>query len=67
MQDSSWALIDGIITLLLGWLIYLQWPPSFAWVIGVGRGGTIISGITSIMLWLAVRKAAAKVSSRLAA
>jgi len=67
MQDSSWVLIDGIITLLSGWLIYLQWPPNLAWVIGIGRGGTIISGITSIMLRLAVRKAAAKVSSRLAA
>jgi uncharacterized membrane protein HdeD (DUF308 family) len=57
---SSWVLIDGIITLLLGLLIYLQWPSSSAWAIGVLVGvSMIISGVTRVMLSLAVRKATA--------
>ena len=34
MKGSSWVLLDGIITLLLGLLIYMQWPTSSAWAIG---------------------------------
>src|SRR5438552_541112 len=34
MQGSSWVLVDGSITLLLGLMIYLQWPFSSAWAIG---------------------------------
>ena len=33
MPGSSWFLIDGIITLLLGLMIYMQWPSSSAWAI----------------------------------
>jgi uncharacterized membrane protein HdeD (DUF308 family) len=59
-QGSSWVLIDGIVTLLLGLMIYLQWPSSSAWAIGTLVGvSMIISGITGVMLSLAVRKAAA--------
>jgi uncharacterized membrane protein HdeD (DUF308 family) len=54
---SSWVLIDGIITLLLGLMIYMQWPSSSAWAIGVLVGvSMIISGVTRVMLSLAVRK-----------
>ena len=60
MQGSSWVLIDGIVTLLLGLLIYLQWPSSSAWAIGTLVGvSLIISGITRVMLSLAVRNATA--------
>lgn len=56
---SSWVLLDGIITLLLGLLIYMQWPSSSVWVIGTLVGiSMIISGVTRVMLSLAVRKAA---------
>jgi uncharacterized membrane protein HdeD (DUF308 family) len=59
-QGSSWVLIDGIVTLLLGLMIYLQWPSSSAWAIGTLVGvSMIISGVTRVMLSLAVRKAAA--------
>jgi len=65
MQGSSWVLIDGIITLLLGLMIYRQWPSSSAWAIGTLVGvSMIISGITRLMLSLAVRKVAGAVSSR---
>jgi len=57
MGGSSWVLIDGIITLLLGLMIYMQWPSSSAWAIGVLVGvSMIISGVTRVMLSLAVRK-----------
>ena len=59
MHGSSWILIDGIVTLVLGLLIYLQWPSSSAWVIGTLVGiSMIISGFTRLMLSFAVRKAA---------
>jgi len=59
MRGSSWVLIDGIVTLLLGLMIYLQWPSSSAWAIGTLVGiSMLISGITRVMLSLAVRRAA---------
>jgi uncharacterized membrane protein HdeD (DUF308 family) len=68
MQGSSWVLIDGVITLLLGLMIYTQWPSSSAWAIGTLVGvSMIISGVTRVMLSLAVRKATGTISSKLAA
>lgn len=64
MQGSSWILGDGIITLLLGLMIYLQWPSSSIWAIGTLVGvSLIISGITRVMLSFAVRKGATAISS----
>ncbi len=61
---SIWVLTDGIITLLLGLLIYMQWPSSSAWAIGTLVGiSMIISGVTRVMMSLAVRKAAQTTSS----
>jgi uncharacterized membrane protein HdeD (DUF308 family) len=60
VQGSSWVLVDGIITLLLGLMIYLRWPSSSVWAIGTLVGvSMIISGVTRVMLSLAVRKAVA--------
>ena len=53
IQGSAWLLIDGIITLLLGLMIYMQWPSSSAWAIGTLVGvSMIISGVTCVMLSL---------------
>jgi uncharacterized membrane protein HdeD (DUF308 family) len=61
---SSWILADGIITLALGLMIYLQWPSSSNWAIGTLVGvSLIISGVTRLMLSLAVRKATADLAS----
>ena len=61
---SSWILVDWIITLLLGLMIYLQWPSSSNWAIGTLVGvSLIISGVTRLMLSLAVRKATAGFAS----
>jgi uncharacterized membrane protein HdeD (DUF308 family) len=66
-HGSAWILFDGIITLMLGLLIYLQWPSSSAWAIGTLVGvSMIISGITRLMVSLAVRKATASVLPRAA-
>jgi len=68
IQGSGWLLSDGIITLLLGLMIYMQWPSSSAWAIGTLVGvSMILSGVTRVMLSLAVRKAADTISSKLAA
>jgi uncharacterized membrane protein HdeD (DUF308 family) len=57
-------LLDGIVTLLLGLLIYLQWPSSSAWAIGTLVGVSLIfSGVTRVMVSLAVRRATSSVSS----
>jgi uncharacterized membrane protein HdeD (DUF308 family) len=61
---SGWILVDGIITLLLGLMIYLQWPSSSNWAIGTLVGvSLIVSGVTRLMLSLAVRKVAADLAS----
>jgi uncharacterized membrane protein HdeD (DUF308 family) len=63
LGGSSWVLVDGIITLLLGLLIYMQWPSSSAWAIGTLVGvSMIISGVSRVMLSLALRKTAAAVA-----
>jgi uncharacterized membrane protein HdeD (DUF308 family) len=68
-HGSSWMLIDGIITLLLGVLIYMQWPSSSAWAIGTLVGVSMIfSGVARVMMSFAVRKATTAVApTRLAA
>ena len=56
VRYSGWVLFDGIITLILGILIWAQWPSSSAWVIGTLVGISLIfSGISRVMLSLAVR------------
>ncbi len=61
---SGWFLVDGIVTLLLGLMIYMQWPSSSAWAIGTLVGVSLIfSGVTRVMVSLAVRKAASSAAS----
>jgi uncharacterized membrane protein HdeD (DUF308 family) len=71
MHGSTWALVDGIVTLLLGLLIYMQWPSSSAWAIGTLVGiSMIFSGVARVMMSLAVRRATGTVaatSSKIAA
>jgi uncharacterized membrane protein HdeD (DUF308 family) len=61
---SMWLLIDGIITILLGLMIYMQWPSSSGWAIGTLVGiSMIFSGVARVMMSLAARKAAQTASS----
>jgi uncharacterized membrane protein HdeD (DUF308 family) len=64
LQGSSWVLIDGIVTLVLGLMIYMQWPSSSAWAIGTLVGvSLLISGFSRVMLSLAVRRATSALDS----
>ena len=57
LGGSSWLLVDGLITIVLGGMIYVHWPSSSAWAIGTLVGvSMIISGFSRVMLSLAVRK-----------
>lgn len=54
---SAWLLFEGVITLILGLMIWRHWPSSSLWVIGTLVGiNMIISGMTRLMLALAVRR-----------
>jgi len=64
VRGSQWILIDGIVTLLLGLMIYIQWPSSALWAIGTLVGiSMIFSGIARVMLSLTVRRATGSVAS----
>ena len=58
LPGSGWILFDGIVTLLLAYLIWRPWPSSSVWAIGVLLGiNLIVSGFTRLMLSAAARKA----------
>ena len=63
LHGSAWVLFDGIVTLLLAGLIYVHWPSSSIWAIGTLVGVSMMfSGITRMMMSLAVRSAARKLA-----
>ena len=54
-SNAGWVLFNGIITLILGGLIWFHWPSSSVWVIGTLVGISLIfSGISRIMLSFAI-------------
>lgn len=56
IRGWGWALADGIITLILGILVWTQWPVSGLWIIGLFIGiDLIITGWSEVMLALAAR------------
>jgi uncharacterized membrane protein HdeD (DUF308 family) len=58
-HGSGWVLFDGIVTLILGILVWRQWPSSSLWVIGTLVGiSMIFTGTTRLMLGLAARRLA---------
>ncbi len=58
LSGSGLILLDGIVTLLLAYLIWRPWPSSSRWAIGILLGiNLIVSGITGLMFSLAARKA----------
>ena len=61
VRHAGWVLFDGIITLILGLLIWTRWPSSSIWVIGTLVGISLIfSGISRIMLSMAVHRLASR-------
>ena len=65
VPNSGWVLFDGIITLILGLLVWANWPSASAWVIGVLVGISLMfSGISRFMLSLAIRDVSQIVASQ---
>ena len=59
LDGALWILVDSIITLVLGGMIYVHWPTSSVWAIGTLVGiSMVISGVSRIMLSLAAKKVA---------
>lgn len=64
-RHAGWVLVDGIITLVLGFLIWMHWPASSVWVVGTLVGISLLfSGIARLMLALADRGEGAVSSAR---
>jgi uncharacterized membrane protein HdeD (DUF308 family) len=58
LPSSGWILVDGIATLLLGFLIWYPWPFSSGWAIGTLVGiNLLVSGFTRLMYSLEARRA----------
>ena len=56
----GWVLFDAIVTVLLGFLIWIHWPNGSMVIVGTLFGISIfISGITRLMVSLALRRAVA--------
>ena len=61
-HGAFWILVDSVVTLVLGAMIYVHWPSSSAWAIGTLVGiSMIMSGVARVMLSLAVRRIAAQI------
>lgn len=59
----EWLLLDGVVTLVLGSMIWKTWPASTEWVIGTLVGiSMIFSGMTRLMLSLAARTMVTKLA-----
>jgi uncharacterized membrane protein HdeD (DUF308 family) len=57
LPGSGWILLNGIIALLLGLLIWWDGPRAAVWVIGTLVGVNLIfSGVTRLMMWGAVHR-----------
>ena len=58
LSGAGWILFDGIVTLLLAYVIWRPWPASSQWAIGTLVGiNLIVSGATRLMYSMAARKA----------
>jgi uncharacterized membrane protein HdeD (DUF308 family) len=56
-QASGWMLFNGIVALLLGGMIWFQWPSSSVWAIGTLVGvNLLLTGITRLMVGLTGRR-----------
>ncbi|HVN07756.1 MAG TPA: DUF308 domain-containing protein [Patescibacteria group bacterium] len=54
---SGWMLLNGIVALLLGGMIWLHWPSSTVWAIGTLVGVRLLmTGMTRLMFGIAARK-----------
>jgi uncharacterized membrane protein HdeD (DUF308 family) len=56
IPGAGWTLLDGIISLLLGILVWAQWPMGALWIIGLFIGINLITnGCSQVMLACTIR------------
>jgi uncharacterized membrane protein HdeD (DUF308 family) len=61
---SGWLILNGIITLALGALIWFHWPSSTVWAIGTLVGvNLLMTGFSRLMFGMAIRKMAISAAS----
>lgn len=54
---SGWMIVNALVTLFLGGLIWFHWPSSSTWAIGIIVGvNLLMTGITRLMFAMAVKK-----------
>lgn len=57
LPESSWFLIDGIVSLLVSGLIWLHWPSSSLWAIGTLVGVSLVmSGVARFAMPMGRRR-----------
>lgn len=64
----KWAVFDGVVTLLLGIMLWINWPWSGLWFLGLAVGiSLILRGWSYVMFALAIHSSPAPVEVRRAA
>ena len=60
-QKSSWVLLNGVISIILGGMIWRHWPSSSLWALGQLVGiGMLMTGVTRLIMAVAIRKSTGK-------
>jgi len=63
-SGSGWLLVNALITLLLGGLIWFHWPSSSVWAIGILVGvNLLMTGFSRLMFGLAARNLVNRVAT----
>jgi uncharacterized membrane protein HdeD (DUF308 family) len=63
-QASGWLLLNGILAVVLGGLIWVHWPSSSIWAIGTLMGVNLLfTGVTRLMYGMAGRNVLKQVSA----
>jgi uncharacterized membrane protein HdeD (DUF308 family) len=63
-SGSGWLLVNALITLLLGGLIWFHWPSSSVWAIGILVGvNLLMTGFSRLMFGLAARNLVNRVAA----
>src|SRR3984893_16492725 len=63
MPGAGWLLLDGIVTVILAFMIWRTWPWSTEWAIGTLVGiSMLFSGVSRLMISLTARRLATKLA-----
>lgn len=61
VRRSPWVLFNGLISIILGAMIWRHWPSSSLWALGQLVGiGMLMTGMTRLMMALTMRRRAAE-------